>query len=173
MGATTIPAASAANPSDNWELISSVSASGSSVAFTSISGYKKLMLRGGNLSCNSNGSWTVRFNSDSGAKYDYSYEFANGGTSDKYNVKTSVATTAIDFPSSGSATVNVLLTINNTDTTGIKTITGALGIYDGTYNYNGTNLIGNYIASASISTVTLTAGSSGMSGTVSLYGVKI
>jgi uncharacterized protein Veg len=172
MGASQVPATSQ-GLSDNWELISSVSASGSSVAFTSISGYKKLMLRGGNLGCTSNGSWTVRFNSDSGAKYDYSYDFANGGASDKYNVKGSVAATAIDFPTSGNDQVRVLLTINNTDTTGIKTITGALGIYDGTYNYNGTNLIGNYIASASISTVTLTAGSSGMAGTVSLYGVRV
>jgi uncharacterized protein Veg len=172
MGASQVPATSQ-GLSDNWELISSVSASGSSVAFTSISGYKKLMLRGGNLACSSNGSWTVRFNSDSGAKYDYSYEYTNGGASDKYNVKTSIATTSIDFPSSGSAIVNVLLTINNTDTTGIKTISGALSTYDGTYNYNGTNLIGNYIGSASISTVTLTAGSTGMNGTVSLYGVRV
>ena len=172
MGASQVPATSQ-GLSDNWELISSVSASGSSVSFTSISGYKKLMLRGGNLACSSNGSWTVRFNSDSGSKYDYSYELANYSASDKYNVKTSVATTSIGFPASGSDLVNVFLTINNTDTTGIKTITGTLGIYDGSYVYNGTNLIGNYIASASISTVTLTAGSSGMAGTVSLYGVRV
>jgi hypothetical protein len=173
MGASQVPAAVSSNPSDNWELISSVSASGSSVSFTSISGYKKLMLRGGNLGCTSNGQWTVGFNSDSGAKYDYSYEFRNSAAASVYSVLTSVATTAIRFPGTGSSQVNVLLTINNTDTTGIKTITGALGNNDGSYSYDGTNLIGNYIASASISTVTLTAGSSGMSGTVSLYGVKI
>jgi uncharacterized protein Veg len=173
MGISTYPAASAANPSDNWQLISSVSASGSSVSFTSISGYKKLMLRGANLACSSNGSWYVRLNSDSGSKYDYSYEYANYGAADKYNVTSAVAATSIGFPSSGSDLVNVFLTISNTDTTGIKTITGALGTYDATYSYRGTNLIGNYIASASISTVTLTAGSSGMAGTVSLYGVLV
>jgi len=171
MGASQVPATSA-GLSDNWELISSVSASGSSVSFTSISGYKKLMLRGGNLGCTSNGSWNVRFNSDSGSKYDYSYEYANFGASDKYNVVTTVAATYIGLLS-GSSPVNLFVTINNTDTTGIKTITGAANTFDGSYTYSSTNLTGNYIASASISTVTLTAGSSGMAGTVSLYGVRV
>lgn len=172
MGASQVPATSA-GVSDNWELISSVSASGSSVSFTSISGYKKLMLRGSNLGCTSNGSWYVQFNSDSGAKYDYSYEYANGSATDKYNVSTGVALTSIPFPSSGSSNVYVLLTINNADTTGIKTVTGGMSIYNGTYTWSSTNLNGNYIASASISTVTLTAGSAGMNGTVSLYGVRV
>jgi uncharacterized protein Veg len=172
MGASQVPAAVSSNPSDNWELISSVSASGSSVSFTSISGYKKLMLRGANLYCSSNGSWYVQFNADSGSKYDYSYQYANFGAADKYNVSTTVAATSINLLG-GSSQVNLFFTINNTDTTGIKTISGALSTYDGTYNYSGTNLSGNYIASASISTVTLTAGSSGMGGTVSLYGVRV
>jgi len=172
MGASQVPTTSQ-GLSDNWELISSVSASGSSVAFTSISGYKKLMLRGGSLSCTNNSSWTVRFNSDSGSKYDYSYELVRYGVTDKYDVNTAVATTAIDFPYSGRYNANVFLTINNTDTLGIKTITGALGVTDSSdYAYKATNLIGNYIASASISTVTLAAGT-GMSGTVSLYGVRV
>jgi uncharacterized protein Veg len=172
MGASQVPTTSA-GLSDNWELISSVSASGSSVSFTSISGYKKLMLRGQNLACTSNSTWTVRFNSDSGSKYDYAYEYSYDGATDKYNVVSAMATTAIDSASPGNGQVNILLTINNTDTTGIKTITGAFGVFNGTYSYKGTNLIGNYIASASISTVTVGASSGGMSGTIALYGVRV
>jgi hypothetical protein len=165
MGSSIIPAASAGNPSDNYQLISSVTASGASVSFTSISGYKKLMLR-----CNAllssggatNRTWTIRLNSDSGANYDYAYS-AND------NVQT--GQTSFGFPQSASE-LYAFFIFNNTDTTGVKTMQGSFKQTNATpVSYVGVNNVGNYYASASVSTVTLSIGTGSLSGTISLYGV--
>ena len=171
MGASIIPAVSA-NTSDNWVQISSVTASGTSTSFTSISGYKKLMLRGASLSSSSNTAWTITFNSDTGAKYDYSYAYADFSASSTYGVSTVVGNSNIAFPNNFSSNVMLMITINNTDTTGLKTLSGAWAGFSGT-NQRGNNIIGSYLASASISTITVAAAAGGMGGTLSLYGVAI
>lgn len=174
MGSSTIPAASAGNPSDNWQLISSVAGSGATVTFSSISGYKKLMLRGASLATNSavDATWIIRFNGDTGAKYDYASSFSNTAVTDNYEVGTTTDATSIAFPGGFADAGNLVLTVNNTDTTGIKTVTGAMGGRNSALTSNRTSaLVGNYIASASISSVSINVSTSTITGTLSLYGV--
>lgn len=173
MGASQVPSTSA-GLSDNWELISSVSGSGTTVTFSSISGYKKLMFRGVNLatSSGSNGDWIIRFNGDTGSNYDYAFNWSQGSQTDKYNVTTTTGTTAIGFPNSFTSSGTLVLTVNNTDTTGIKTITGSMGGSGSGFSYRTSDLTGNYLASASISSVSINTAQS-ITGTLSLYGVRV
>ena len=163
MGASQVPATSGLT--DNFELISSVTASGSSVAFTSISGYKKLMLRCNALSVSGgNKTWTIRLNSDSGTNYDFAYS-AND------NVQT--GQTAFGFPQTGEL-LSAFYVFENTNTTGVKTLEGSFKITNATpVSYVSVNEVGNYYASASISTVTLAVSTGNLSGTIALYGVRV
>lgn len=64
---------------DNWQLISSTSpTSGTSVSFTSISGYKTLMMSFKGITTAANSYMIVRFNNDSGPG---SYNDGDGSTS--------------------------------------------------------------------------------------------
>jgi hypothetical protein len=176
MGSSTIPAASAADPSDNWQLISSVAGSGATVTFSSISGYKKLMLRGVSLATNSgaDANWIIRFNGDTGTKYDYAFAYANSSVADKYAVTTATGATSIGFPGGFYASGTLVLTANNTDTTGIKTIIASMGGANTSGFSNGTSdLTGNYLASASVSSVSINVSTSTITGTLSLYGVAV
>jgi hypothetical protein len=170
MGSSIIPAASAGNPSDNYQLISSVSASGSSVSFTSISGYKKLMLRCNALSVSGgNKTWTLRLNADSGYNYDYAFHY--DGSTPNYRGLTVTGQTTFGFAQTGEI-LSAFFTMVNTDTTGVKSIEGSFKLTDTTpVSYTSSDYSGNYYASASISTVTLSTGTGTLSGTISLYGV--
>ena len=174
MGATQIPAFTS-GLSDNWVSIATATPSAISYTFSSISGYKKLMLRGEGLNTSGNRTWTITLNGDTGAKYDYGYLYTSaGGTVTNYTSQTTGAT-SIPFPvqfESGGALVFI---VNNTDTTGIKTITGTMGGLNTASSATGktASLTGNYLASASISSITIQINSSTMAGTLSLYGVAI
>jgi len=176
MGSSTIPAASAANPSDNWQLISSVAGSGTTVTFSSISGYKKLMLRGVSLATNSgaDATWIIRFNGDTGTKYDYAFSYSNTIQTDKYQVTAATGATSIGFPGGFYADGTLVLIANNTDTTGIKTLNGSLGGTNTSgFSNRASDLTGNYLASASVSSVSINVSTSTITGTLSLYGVAV
>ena len=172
MGSSIIPTPSANNPSDNWVEIATATPSAISYTFSSISGYKKLMLRGVGLNTSGNRTWTITLNGDTGAKYDYAYEYYNAQSSVNPISQTTGAS-SIPFPGEFESGGALVLIVNNTDTTGIKTITGTMGGLNTAVNYTNktANLTGNYLASASISSITIQINSSVMGGTLSLYGV--
>jgi len=175
MGATTVPAASSANASDNWVLISSVSptASTTSVSFTSISGYKKLLLKVIAPGSAANIVPIVRFNSDTAANYAYSsirsYGTQLGGL---------LATNDTSVKLTGGAGISSNqfygeLMIIDTNTTGVKNLSGFSGGSDGSNTYIFPSITGSYFASAAITTVAFSTTSSNFdgAGTVALYGV--
>jgi len=173
MGASVIPAVNTANPSDNWVSIATATPSAISYTFSSISGYKKLMLRGEGLNAAADKTWTITFNGDTGAKYDYGYLYTNNAATVTNFTTQTTGATSIPFPALFMDTGTLVLILNNTDTTGIKTITGAMGgRYNAASSTNKTaSLTGNYLASAAITSVTIQINSGTMAGTLSLYGV--
>ena len=172
MGASVVPQASNGATSDNYALISSVTptAAATTVSFTSISGYRKLMLRVLKPGMGTSGTITLTFNTDTGTNYAYS----------SIGVVPSTGAVAAQYRS-GDATGIALagltnaqeqnLIINDTNTTGVKTLSGFL--YDGAFSAKAyPSLQGMYFASAAITTVTLTISTTfAASGTVALYGV--
>jgi hypothetical protein len=171
------------NTSDNWTLISSVTptAGVATVSFTSISGYKKLLLRvvapGQSVAADTR----LTLNSDSGTNYT-----AMSGIG--WGVSTgAVARPLVSLESAGyialtaqtgsvdATTVRAAVIINEADTTGLKTINGWSYKDTGSTAVNFPNLQGVYYGSAAISTVTLTlsTGTYAATGTVALYGVKL
>jgi len=172
MGATQIPAFTS-GLSDNWVSIATATPSAISYTFSSISGYKKLMLRGEGLNTTIDRTWTITLNGDTGAKYDYAYEYYNSQSAVNPISQTTGAS-SIPFPAQFQSAGALVFIVNNTDTTGIKTITGTMGgLNTNTYTNKTANLTGNYLASASISSITIQINSSTMGGTLSLYGVAI
>jgi hypothetical protein len=166
MAASTIPVPSSAT-SDNWVLISSVTpvAAASTVTFTSISGYRKLMFRQIGTTLATAGLTGVTFNGDTGTNYAYA---RIGGTTVLDSQQTQIAQTIQIGLATTTANLGMTLTIDNANTTGIKTFTG----FGSTGGVVSSQTNGVYIASAAITTVTLTATTtfSGV-GTVALYGV--
>ena len=176
MGATVVPVPTSGPTSDNYALISSVTPTNgsSTLSFTGISGYRKLMLRVVEPGLSSGSTVTLTFNSDTGANYAYQ---AAGMTSSSG----AVAATYRAIKANGIAFTSVLtenlqqnLIINDANTTGVKTLSGFL--YGG--NFGGTtypDFQGTYFASAAISTVTLTVTTNTFTaaGTVALYGVAV
>lgn len=164
MGVTVIPAPGAG--SDNWELISSVSASGSSIAFTSIAGYKKLALRA-TVTLGSQ-DVSMRLNADTGSNYNY---FRNNQIGTATSISAYAQTSfLLGSPSSAGSTANLFIQIDNADNSGLKNVSGVFFSSTGTAPVG--DYVGQYIASASISTVTLIGSVGFNSGTVALYGVK-
>ena len=170
MGASQVPQASLV---DNWVLISSVTptAAASTVSFTSISGYKKLMIKTSTPTLASTGTLSLTFNSDTGANYSYSSIGSDGGTA-LIAPFVAIANTNIPYGTGTTGTNFSQLVINDTNTSGIKLISGfirALSV-SGVQLYP--SIIGAYFASAAITTVTLTTSTTfNAAGTVSLYGV--
>jgi hypothetical protein len=166
MGASQVPSTSG-GLSDNFQLISTVSASGTSTAFTSISGYKKLMLRYNNLTCSGGTlNWFLRFNSDSGSNYDFSYNSS---------AQTDIVTgqTSFLYPGGYNASLIGFHVISNADTAGVKILEGPFKqINDSFYAWKAFDVKGHYYASAPISTVTLAINAGTMAGSISLYGVR-
>ena len=173
MGASQVPATTG---SDNWVQISSVTptASVSTVSFTSISGYKKLMLRVIKPGFSGSPTTTLTLNSDTGANYAYSAAGISNYTSiTLYDSIYGINEAGIPLgKSSSSLGLGALVIINEANTTGVKTISGfAQNTSTPTYVYS--SLTGEYFASAAITTVTITlsTGTFTAAGTVSLYGV--
>jgi hypothetical protein len=164
---TSIYPSALSTSSDNWVQISSVTPTNgaSTVSFTSISGYKKLMLRINNIST----GYSLTFNSDTGSNYSFSYLQY---TSSTFSGRTTQNNTSISVFSSGSSSNSAQLTINETNTTGIKNLSG-FGEYVSGVSYYLPSVQGSYFGSAAITTVTLTTGSGTYTatGTVTLYGV--
>jgi len=180
MGASVIPVPSTGATSDNWVLISSVTptAFASSVAFTSISGYKKLLVRVVEPNTTGTASFNLTFNSDSGAKYSYASigTFTSGGTS--YPLSAGDTNNTLIPLSAGGVygnTLSAFILINETNTTNVKTFTGgATWTVDSSGGGGYPNLSGQYYASAAITTVTFSTTSTFTgAGTVALYGVAI
>lgn len=175
MGASVIPATGSG--SDNWTLISSVSptASASSVAFTSISGYKKLLLRVVDPNTSATATFSLRFNSDSGANYSYAANSTStsGGTSYPYSTADTNNTSIPLGSGAFGSTVSAFILINETNTAGMKTLSGGAAWTIDSIGGAGTpNLTGQYYASAAITTVTFSTSSAFTgAGTVALYGV--
>jgi len=168
MGASQIPAASTGGAtSDNYVLISSVTptAAASTVSFTSISGYRKLMFRWLDTTLATSGSVNITFNSDTGANYAYGKV---AGTSTMSNSQTQKDTKIALNTGTGTSQLGATYIIDGINNSGPKTFQ-AFGSSSGD-----TNLLVNgvYYASAPITTATLNTTStfSGV-GTVALYGV--
>lgn len=170
MGATTIPAANG-SVSDNWTLISSVTptAGVSTVSFTSIGNYKKLMFKTVNPGLSATSTLTLTLNSDTGSNYSYSstgLTISTGAAAPSLN---SASNTGLSFVSIPTNQFGSQIIFNDTNTSGLKTFTG----YAMTGNTLWPSLQGAYFAASSITTVTLTVTTNTFAalGTVALYGV--
>jgi len=64
---------SGVNPDETWQLISSVTASGASVTFSSVSGYKTLLLTGKAITKTAGDTPVIRLNGDTSATATGSY----------------------------------------------------------------------------------------------------
>jgi hypothetical protein len=147
----------------------------SSVSFTSISGYKKLLVRVTKPQTAAASSFNLRFNSDSAANYSYSSisTYTQSGTAFPSSTVATDATSISLGSSSQGANVSSFILINETNTAGVKTFLGGTSWSESGIGLAGTpNLNGQYYASAQISTVTLSISSTfTASGKVELYGV--
>ena len=158
MGASIIPAATITTPSDNWVQIAATNPAATSLNFTGISGYKKLMFF---WSGTGQSATTIRFNSDSGSKYQYTGTSLS--TSTPY-VVTSFSPLTTNL-STGGTIDTAKMFINSADNAGLKT-TEYYMVSSSVASY-GTGL---YQASAAITSINFTWGST-FSTTVYLYGV--
>ena len=169
MASSTVPAPATGATSDNWVLISSVTptAAASTVSFTGISGYRKLMLRPVGLTLQTAGAGaSVTLNGDTGTNY--AYAWFGGTTTQDNQQKQNGANITFNTGSTGTSVAGFTLTIDNANTTGIKTFTGFGTVISPVIQ----NLSGVYIGSAAITSVTLTTSTTfAASGTVALYGV--
>ena len=169
MGATTFPAASA-SASDNWVLISSVTptASASTLTFSSIATRKKLMLRLNNPGLSGSGSVTVTFNGDTGANYSlYGVPFAGSGV----QALSDQSTAGLIFGTTVNAISGAII-IEQADTSNLKNISGFAKVTTPSPVYQFSYLAGAYLASAAISSITITlTGTFAATGTVAIYGV--
>jgi hypothetical protein len=165
MGASVIPSTIAG---DNWVLISSVTPTlaATTVTFSSITGYRKLMFRNNGCTLGSAGAVNLTFNGDTGANY----AWASIQGASTYSSKVENAGNNFNFaPGSSSSTINGYnLFINDSNTAGLKTCTG-FGVQTGSTS---PSIQGFYLASAAITSVTFTTTTSfAATGTVALYGV--
>jgi hypothetical protein len=174
MGSSTVPAPATGATSDNYALISSVTPTNgsSTLSFTGISGYRKLLLRVIEPGLSSGSTVTYTFNSDTGANYAYQAAGMTSGTGAVAATYRAIQATGIAFSSVVSANLQSNLFIDDANTTGVKTLSGF--IFSG--NFGGTTypvFNGTYFASAAITTVTLTVTTNTFTaaGTVALYGV--
>ncbi len=169
MGASVIPTPSA-GASDNWVQISSVTptAAAATLTFSSIGTYKKLMLRLNNPGLSGSGSLTITFNGDTGTKYSlYGVPYAVSGVT----AIGDQSTAGLIFGTSVNAITGAII-IEQADTSNLKNVSGYAKVTSpspvSTFSY----LAGAYLASAAISSITITlTGTFAATGTVALYGV--
>ena len=166
MTSSIVPAPST-SAGDNYVLISSVSptAAASTVSFTGISGYRKLMFRWLDTTLATGGYVNVTFNSDTGTNYNYAKVT---GTSTIVNAVTLKDTKINLDAASSTSQAGGFYIIDGITSTGPKTFTGF-----GTTSANQVASInGVYVASAAITIATLVATTTfSGAGTVALYGV--
>ena len=173
MAASTIPVPSSAT-TDNYVLISSVTptAAASTLTFTGISGYRKLMLRTYRPGLSATSTVTLTFNGDTGSNYAYQALSIVSTSGVNSVVLGTGANTGIPFASAASGGLEQNLIINDTNTTGVKTFSGfVIGGTAGNIVYPQFN--GMYFASAAITSITYTVTTNTFlaSGSVALYGV--
>lgn len=174
MGIQTLPAASAGVPSDNWVTVSTVTPTNgtSTVSFTSLSGYKKYMLKIVSPTLSGTGVVYTTINSDSGSNY--SWASPGQTTSAVQRPIFAIDATNFNVNSGGvtSATLNQVLIIQSADTTGAKLVNGWVRYNDGTNLINNPVISGAYFGSAVISSIQVVT--SGITyaggGTITLYG---
>lgn len=160
-------------PSDNWELIASTNPAATTLNFTGISGYKKLMIAFNSVVTSGPTLNTLRLNNDSTNKY-MSSVFRIIGDNSVNNYVSSVGASAGDwdtkmFQSIGGTFKHFVVTIENCDNTNLKNFTLECGVSPfQTEKLSGTGI---YRASATISQVNLVFGAT-FNDTVYLYGVK-
>jgi hypothetical protein len=174
MGSSTVPAPATGATSDNYALISSVTPTGgsSTLSFTGISGYRKLLLRVIEPGLSSGSTITLTFNSDTSANYAYQAVGLVSSSGAAAAALRAIQNTGIPLTSVVSQNLQQNLYIDDANTAGAKKLSGF--IYGGSMGgqtypvFNGT-----YYASAAISTVTLTVTTNTFTalGTVALYGV--
>jgi hypothetical protein len=156
MGASQVPAIGGSL--NNWELISTASTGGAStLSFTSISGYQSLKVVWSSTAFNDLLSY-ARINADSGNNYAYS------GTTGSTNVGTNTFTSRAIATQTYQTFEWTILNCNNSN---LKTY--AVNSFDSS-NVS-LNATGFYLASAAVTSLDF-AWSSGITGTVRLYGVK-
>lgn len=145
---------SGVNPDDAWQSISSVTASGSSVAFSSLSGYKKYMIIAKSITNSAASTVLMTFNGTS-TNYESIIEQQDRTQSGIY-----VSYLAND------ATPGWMTTINNADSsTGPKTTFGWESNYSAT-------IYGFWDNTSPITSITLTRSTGTFTGgTITLYGV--
>jgi hypothetical protein len=170
-----LPSGSASIPSDNWVLMSSVTptAGATTVTFSSLAVRKKLMLRMNNFTTAASANVTVTFNGDTGAKYSIF------GTAITPSAPPALATPLQVVDATGlvigpSATGGAgVLTIEEADTTNIKNIWGYFRKVDPGNGVTYPDILGSYVASAAISSITITTASTfNAVGTIAVYGVS-
>lgn len=155
--------------SDKWVEISSTTASGSTVTFSSISGYRKLAILVESATTDANGTFNIRLNGDTASNY-WSYKQISDGIS-TYYAKMSQATGIQPATSqTKSSGVSAFIMIDNTDSSTIKNISGWVGSDLSALYMN--LLPGSvYKGSATISSVSIVSNSTFNGGTITLYGV--
>lgn len=160
MGSSVVPAQQPVG--ENWQVISSVTASGTTVSFTSISGYRKLKIIGAPVTSSTGGSMLVRFNSDSGAKYSFI----------KDGAAPAIRETSVSYSALGN-THSLVLTVDNINTTGNKTMDGYFSTTGGSFPAYTQMLLGDYETTSAITSIQLTTFSTFNSGNVTLFGVAL
>jgi hypothetical protein len=166
--------------SDNWVLISSVTPTATtSVNFTGISGYRKLMIIATSCGFASDAYPLIRLNNDSGGNYSH-VAFAHFRET---NVGQLMAFSTSSFsPMVNTAAQNgwaFQCVIDNTDTTGVKIANINAGFERssgaGGNIYRTMNNTALYKASAAITQVNIVSSSPNFnaSGTIELYGVRV
>jgi hypothetical protein len=167
MGAVQLPASTL---SDDWVLISSVTPTNgaSTLSFTSIGQYRKLMLAIKAPGFSGSTTTTLTFNGDTAGNY--SYSAVGYSASAVAAITSAVIGSQIPLGTATSGNLQANFTINETNTAGAKNISGWFRPASVLYP----NLTGVYFASAAITSMTITCTSGGTfenSGTVALYGV--
>jgi hypothetical protein len=172
MGSSVVPTPTTGTTSDNWVLISTVTptAASSTVSFTGISGYRKLLYKTNGITQVTSGYTSITFNSDTGANY--AWGSSKWDSTTYTNAYFSAATNINLFSGSASAGATITLILDSVNTNGLKTFTlagfGASTAATGTYN----NLQGLYTTTSPITSITLTTTTTfNAAGTLSLYGV--
>jgi hypothetical protein len=130
------------------------------------------MLRINNPGFGGTGTLTLTFNGDTGAKYSFMGMGYNTSTAANATPLSQHDNTSLQL-STSTTSLQGVITIVETDTVNVKELTA----YYKAGNPGGTNVypntVGSYVASAAITSVTLTTTSTfSASGTVALYGVS-
>jgi len=173
MGISVFPAPAAGAPSDNWVTVSTVSPTSgtSSVSFTSLSGYKKYMLKIIDPEFSANGLAYVTINSDSGSKYSWA---SPGQTTTAISRPIfAIESTRFQVHSTVSGgSLRQVLIIQSADTTGAKVVSGWAQYNDASNTVSNTNINGVYFGSAAVTSIQLTLSgiTFGVGGSLTLYG---